>query len=145
MVYFCFVYLYFFPIMKIVSEKFGGFTLIYLICNRKGALCALVRCFGAVPYWINRSVMLFLASWKPRKFSIIAKNVWRRLVCNRGPLKQMKTDVVALRIIGSLRPSLLYKCVSMEQWKWRYDGEGARKVEMLQIKNTMVQTLVYDF
>ena len=43
MVYFCFVYLYFFPIMKIVSEKFGGFTLIYLICNRKGALCALVR------------------------------------------------------------------------------------------------------
>ena len=32
-------------------EKFGSFIFIHLFCHRKGALCALVRCFGAVPYW----------------------------------------------------------------------------------------------
>ena len=58
---------------KKVSEKFGAFTFIHLLCPRKGALCALVRCLGAVPYWLNRSVMLFLQAENVGNFQSLQK------------------------------------------------------------------------
>ena len=61
------------PLTHFSPSKFGGFSFFHLLCPRKGILCALVRCFCAVPYWLNRSVMLFLARWKPEKFSILQK------------------------------------------------------------------------